>query len=91
MIFNKTIDLFFDYYLKRFSLQTMSDVDLSFEKYFIHKLKYPYSECKIDTDQTLPDSKLARKLIDNSNQAYYSERFCKEIGLKIFDIHFIFS
>ena len=79
MIFNQTIDPFFDYFLKRFSLRTNIDVDLSFEKNFVHKLKYPYSECKVNS-KDLPNSIFAKKLLEIPDQKVYMEILCKELG-----------
>ena len=82
MIFNQTADKYFDPLLRRISLKTSIDVDLSFDKTFVRKLKYPYSECKFEfPDQ--PDSIYAKALKEESPNSTYSKSICNEIGRKL--------
>lgn len=76
-IYNQSNSEILNWYFKRYSLSTNTEMTMAVQKNYIDKLKYPYSDCNVDLRSDKFESRFSLKLKRN-NQTYKQE-FCFEV------------
>jgi hypothetical protein len=66
----------FDWYIPKINIATGQEIEIQVSRSFVNKLKWPYSECKFDSNIDM----LTGQKGDFFRNKMYKRAYCNEIG-----------